>query len=164
MPLLTTGTLAPPFKLAGMDGKSFSLQAALKQGPILTAFFKVACPTCQFTLPFIERLYRQFSEKGVQIWGIVQDNAREGQRFAMQYGITFPILIDDEPYETSREYGLKFVPTYFLIAPDGHVEIGGDGFCKADLLALQKALAKYYSATPPPLFEPQEHIPEYKPG
>lgn len=164
MPTVTAGRTAPAFELTSTDGKPYSLPAGLKGGPVLAVFFKVACPTCQYTLPFIERLYQQFREKGGQIWGIVQDSAREAQRFAKEYSVTFPVLIDDEPYATSREYGLTHVPTLFLIAPDGHVEISSDGFCKADLLAIQKSLAKQLSVTPPELFKPTEKIPEFKPG
>ena len=75
-------------------------------GPVLLAFFKVSCPTCQFTFPFLERLYQQLREQGVQIWGIVQDKAQDGARFAATFGVTFPILIDDSPYKVSRAYGL----------------------------------------------------------
>ena len=164
MPHLASGTLAPPFELESVDGKAYSLEAALMQGPVLVVFFKVSCPTCQFTFPFVERLYRQFRGSGVELWGISQDNARDSQRFAKQFGTTFPILIDDEPYATSREYGLTHVPTYFLIAPDRSIELSGDGFSKADLLAIQKSLARSFSATPPALFEPNERVPEFKPG
>ncbi|PYV01708.1 MAG: hypothetical protein DMG26_12945, partial [Acidobacteria bacterium] len=76
----------------------------------------------------------------------------------------FPILIDEEPYETSQEYGLEYVPTLFLIAADGQVQISSDGFSKVDLLEIQKYFAKHFSVTPPSLFLPSEKIPEYKPG
>ncbi len=164
MPTLTAGKNAPPFELIGMDGKPYSLQTALTQGPILAAFFKVSCPTCQYTLPFIERLYQQFRAQGIQIWGISQDNARDSQRFAKEYGVTFPILLDDDHYETSQRYGLKYVPTLFLIAPDGHVELWSEGFTKADLLEMQKNFARRFSITPSALFQSSERVPEYKPG
>lgn len=164
MPPVTAGRMALPFELTSMEGESYSLKGALARGPVLAAFFKVSCPTCQYTFPFLERLYQQFRSQGVQIWGIVQDTARDSQRFAKEYGVTFPILVDDEPYETSQEYGLKFVPTLFLIAPDGQVEISGDGFSRSDLLEIQHYFAKHFSMTPPPLFLPDEKIPEYKPG
>lgn len=164
MSTVTTGKTAPPFDLTGTDGGPYSLQAGLRQGPVLAVFFKVSCPTCQYTFPFVERLYQQLREKGAQVWGIAQDNARDTASFAKQYDITFPILIDDEPYSTSQDYGITRVPTLFLIAPDGRVEISGDGFCKADLVAIHKALASHLSASPPPLFRPDEKIPEFKPG
>jgi hypothetical protein len=52
----------------------------------------------------------------------------------------------------------------FLVKSDGRIEISSEGFCRADLLAIQKSLAQSLSATPPALFLPSERIPEYKPG
>jgi peroxiredoxin len=164
---IKAGEAAPPFALSATDGKTRSLQGARAQGPLLAAFFKVSCPTCQYTFPFIERLCQQLRTAGapdVQIWGIVQDDASSGLRFAKEYGVTFPILVDDEPYETSRAYGLNYVPTLFLIAPDGRVEITCDGFAKAELIAIHKWLAAHFSVKLPSLFRPADGVPEFKPG
>ncbi|MGO8813279.1 MAG: peroxiredoxin family protein [Terriglobia bacterium] len=164
MPILSSGIVAPPFQLATTTGERLSLPDALAGGPVLLAFFKVSCPTCQFTLPFLERIHQQLGEQGVEIWGVVQDKAQDGSRFAATFGLTFPILVDDPPYLVSRAYGLAHVPSLFLIKPDGKVEISGDGFAKADLLAIHTSLARQLSATPPALFLPTERIPEFKPG
>jgi peroxiredoxin len=164
MSSVAAGKAAPAFELTSMDGEAYSLKEALGHGPVLAAFFKVGCPTCQYTFPFLERLYQQFRDKGVQLWGIVQDNARDAQRFAQNFGVTFPILIDDEPYETSQQYGLEYVPTLVLISPDGQVELSSDGFSKRDLVEMQKSLARHLSVSPPALFPPGEKIPEFKPG
>jgi peroxiredoxin len=147
-----------------MEGGAYSLPSLLAQGPVLAVFFKVSCPTCQYTFPFLERLYRQLGPNGVQVLGISQDSARDSQKFAQQFGVTFPVLIDAEPYAVSRKYGVDSVPTLLLIAPDGQVEVTGDGFSKSDLLAVQRSLARHLSVTPPPLFQPGEKVPEYKPG
>ncbi len=167
MPALTTGQIAPPFELAGLDGGRFSLREALAHGPLVAAFFKVSCPTCQFTFPYLERLAKQLREAGahgVQVWGISQDNAKHSREFVKDFGVTFPILIDDDPHEVSREYGLVYVPSIFLIASDGHIEISSDGFSKADLLAIHRSLASLYAVKPAELFRPNERIPKYKPG
>ena len=161
---LSKGKVAPPFQLATTTGQQLSLTEALGRGPVLLAFFKVACPTCQYTFPFLERLHGQLQEPGAQIWGVVQDKAQDGARFAATYGVTFPILVDDAPYKVSRAYGLTHVPSLFLIKPDGAIEMYSDGFSKADLLAMHKSLAGLVSATPPALFLPTEKIPEFKPG
>lgn len=164
MSTVAVGKSAPPFELSSVEGEACSLESLSARGPVLAAFFKVSCPTCQFTLPFLERLYRQLGPNGVQVLGISQDGARDSQRFAKQFGVTFPLLIDAEPYAVSRKYGVEYVPTLFLIAPDSQVEVSGDGFSKTDLLAIQKSLARHLSLTPPPLFQPGEKVPEYKPG
>jgi peroxiredoxin len=164
MPTLTAGMIAPTFQLPSTTGERLSLPEGLAGGPVLLAFFKVSCPTCQFTFPFLERIYQHLRGQGVQIWGIVQDKAQDGARFAATYGVTFPILIDDSPYAVSRAYALTHVPSIFLLNPDGHVEIASEGFSKTDLLAIQRSLAQVLSAAPSALFLPTERIPEYKPG
>ncbi len=164
MPVLKVGESAPRFGLTATDGKSYTLQEGLGHGPVLAAFFKVSCPTCQYTFPFLERLYQQLRPSGVQIWGIAQDGVKESQRFARNYGVTFPILIDDHPYRVSREYRLEYVPSIFLIAPDGSVAIQSEGFAKQDLLEMQKSLAQTLKANVEALFSPKENVPEYKPG
>ena len=162
--MLTAGKAAPNWKLNSTDGKQYSLKAGLAKEPVVLAFFKVECPICQFTFPFLERLCQQLKTQGVQIWGISQDDQRATLRFAKDYGITFPLLIDDYPYETSRSQQLEHVPSIFLIGPDDKIRIASEGFCKADLLAIQKALAQQHAVVLPALFQPRELIPEYRPG
>jgi len=53
MTALATGTKAPEFELKTLDGKKFSLRDELANGPVVLAFFKVSCPTCQYTFPFL---------------------------------------------------------------------------------------------------------------
>src|SRR5208283_5312687 len=113
-------------------------------------------PTCQFVFPFLERLHQQLRGQGGQIWGVVQDRAQDGARFAATFGVTFPILIDDSPYQISRAYSLAQVPSLFLVKADGRIDISSEGFCKADLLAIQKSLSPLPSTTPPVLFLPTE--------
>jgi len=164
MPTLSAGKSAPSFQLTTTTGEPVSLPGVLTRGPVLLAFFKVACPICQFTFPFLERMHLQLRPSGAQILGIVQDNAPDALRFATTYGVTFPVVVDAPAYKVSRAYGLTHVPSLFLIKPDGAVEIFSDGFSKADLLAIHKSLARLVSATPPALFLPTENIPEFKPG
>src|SRR5271157_1859582 len=164
MSVLKAGKPAPHFGLSAIDGKKHSLQEGLKHGPVLAAFFKVACPVCQYTFPFLERLYQQLRSSGVQIWGISQDGVGDSERFAGEYSVTFPILIDDYPYKLSRQYGLEEVPSIFLIAPEGFIAIESEGFVKRDLLEIQMSLAQTLSASVAALFQPSEKVPEYKPG
>jgi peroxiredoxin len=164
MATVAAGKKAPAFELKNTEGQAVSLAKGLANGPVLVAFFKVSCPTCQFTFPFLERLYQQLRDQRVQIWGVSQDDARQSLRFAKEFETSFPFLIDEYPYEVSRAYGIQYVPTLFLISPDGQVEFTGDGFCKADLLEIQRWLANHYRVNLSPLFTPKDHVPEFKPG
>ena len=53
MAALTVGTKAPEFELKAMDGRRFILSDELAHGPVVLAFFKVSCPTCQYAFPFL---------------------------------------------------------------------------------------------------------------
>src|ERR1700688_1550151 len=100
------GNKAPNFELTNLDGKRVSLQEALKRGPTVVAFFKVSCPVCQFTFPFLQRLFERFGGGAVSFAGVSQDDAQSAKNLGRQYGVTFPMLIDEKSYPASNAYGL----------------------------------------------------------
>jgi len=68
MAALNPGTIAPDFKLQNHEGKQFSLREALARGPVISAFFKISCPTCQYALPFLQRIYRRMQMTASPSW------------------------------------------------------------------------------------------------
>ena len=161
---IVAGNSAPNFSLKSFDGKEFSLAGSLKKGPVVLAFFKVSCPVCKFTFPFLERLYQRFKSDNVTFLGISQDNVSASRDFAQDFGVTFPVLIDDASYTVSNAYGLSMVPTVFLVEPDGTVKISSMGFVKADLESIADALADRQNITRMPVFLKTESVPANKPG
>jgi len=164
MTKVLTGYNAPAFTLPGTDGQLFSLPEALKKGPVVVAFFKISCPVCQFTFPFLERLHKAYGNDRISLWGISQDDARDTREFWSEYGLTFPALIDEDGYPVSNQYGLTNVPTVFLIAPDGKVQVSSVGFDKADLERISAEVARYLGKPVAPVFHPDEIVPDHKPG
>jgi peroxiredoxin len=136
----------------------------LKDGPVLAAFFKVSCPTCQFTMPFLERLHQSYGGAKFTLLGISQDDARNTRDFCREYGVQFPALIDQRGYPVSNEYGLTNVPTMFWISPDGQIQTTSVGFSKADLERMAAQAAHAAGKPAATLFKPGEVIPETKPG
>ena len=161
---LPPGTKAPDISLKTTDGQKVSLAEALKKGPVLLAFFKVNCPTCQFTFPFLERLHERYGDSKLTLWGISQNDARDTREFCKEFGIRFPILLDEDGYPASNQYGLTNVPTLFLISPQGQIRETSIGFVKADLEKIAMEAARGTTKASSPLFDPGEVIPESKPG
>jgi peroxiredoxin len=160
---IVAGNTAPGFSLKALDNKEYTLNKLLERGPVVAAFFKISCPVCQFTFPFLERLYKRYGGDG--FLGISQDDARSTTSFANEYSVTFPILIDDERgYVVSNSYGLSNVPTIFLIDTDGTVKVSSMGFDKKDLETIAVELAERRKISLPPLFRPDEVVPANKPG
>ena len=161
---IIAGKAAPGFLLKALDNKEYSLNTSLDRGPVVAAFFKISCPVCQFTFPFLERLYRRYGGDGVTFLGISQDDIPATKSFAAEYGVTFPLLPDETGYPVSNAYGLTNVPTIFLIAPDGAVKVSSMGFDKKDLETIAAELAERKNISRSPLFRPDDIIPENKPG
>jgi cytochrome c biogenesis protein CcmG/thiol:disulfide interchange protein DsbE len=165
MAALTAGTKAPEISLATVDGKPFSLQNALKKGPVLAAFFKVSCPVCQYTFPYLERLHKAHGDQKITIVGISQDDKRNTAAFLKEYGVTFPTLLDDpKGYPVSNAYGLTNVPTWFLIGQDGEIEISSVGWVKQEIEDLNRKLADVQKLPIPQMFKPGEEVRDFRAG
>jgi peroxiredoxin len=164
MTALQAGTRAPDFSLPSLDGGMFSLKDALERGPVVAMFFKISCPVCQYTAPFLERLRRAYGGR-VAIVGISQDDKANTGAFLKEYGAGFPALLDDPAgYAVSNAYGLTNVPTWFFIAPDGEIKISSVGWVKADVEELNRRLADAEKIAVTPLFVPQDDVRDYRPG
>lgn len=159
-----TGTSAPDFSLPALDGKTYALSSLLLRGPVVLAFFKISCPVCQFTFPFLQRIADRFAGKGVSVVGVSQDEARDTKEFNREYDVKFTTVVDGKSYPVSNAYGLTNVPTVFLIAPDGKVKIESMGFDKAALEQIVAELAQQEKISAAPLFGRDEVVPAYKPG
>jgi peroxiredoxin len=164
MTLILAGHIAPGFSLKGLDGKTYSLEALMERGPVLAAFFKISCPVCQFTFPFLERMFKLYGGRKVTFLGISQDDARDTKKFADEFGVTFPMAMDEGGYLISSAYGLTNVPTIFLIDTEGVVKISTTGFVRADLESMASELATACQLAPAALFRPQDDVPELRPG
>jgi peroxiredoxin len=161
---LEPGSLAPSFTLKGLDGKPYSLRGLLDRGPVVLAFFKISCPVCQFTFPFLQRIFERYAGDDVFVIGVSQDDPRSTKEFNQEFGVTFPTLIDDQGYPVSNACGLTTVPTIFWIDTGGRIKISGAGFSKNDLEAIAKELAQHRKLSATPLFRPDEVVPDFKPG
>ena len=164
MAALPAGTAAPGILLKDSEGKPASLAEALKKGAVLASFFKVSCPVCQFTFPFLERLHEMYGGGNVTFLGISQNDSKDTREFMREFGTQFPVLIDDRGYPASNQYGLTNVPTLFWIAPDGKIRVTSVGFSKLDLEQIASEAARASGKPAQPLFRPGEVIPDYKPG
>jgi peroxiredoxin len=165
MAALKTGTLAPDFTLPAIDGKPFSLKEALVRGPVVVAFFKVSCPVCQFAFPYLERIYQSYGKRNVTMVGISQNQNEDTVAFLREYGVSFPVLLDDPTqYLVSNAYGLTNVPSIFWIAQDGDIEISSVGWVRNEIAEIGRMAAESTGGGAKPVFRPGEDVPDFRPG
>ena len=139
---------------AGSNAPAVSLLAGIR-GPVLLVFYKISCPVCQMTLPFLERIARG----SLPIVAVSQDDEAATRRFQSRFGVTLTTLFDreDDGYPASKAFGITHVPSLFLVERDGKISLASEGFVKADLesIALRAAL---------PIFRADEPVPAWKAG
>ncbi len=165
MAALSTGAKAPEFELKILDGKPFSLGDELARGPVVLVFFKVSCPTCQYALPFFERLYKAYGRNGVTLVGISQNATKDTAAFNKEFGVTFPVLLDDtNSYPVSNAYGLTNVPTIFWIGQDSEIEVSSVGWLKADFEEINRRMAEAGKSAPAVVFKPGEDVRDFRAG
>jgi peroxiredoxin len=165
MPALSVGKKAPDLHLKTPEGKTFSLKELLDHGPVVLVFFKVSCPTCQYALPFYQRLFQSYKNQGVSLLGISQNDAAETSEFAKEFGITFPLLLDETiTYPVSNAYGLTNVPTIFWIGTDGTIELTSVGWSKPDFEHINRRMADAAAVAAAPMFRPGEEVRDYRGG
>jgi peroxiredoxin len=165
MAAFTAGTQAPDFELKAMDGRRFVLSDELAQGPVVLAFFKVSCPTCQYALPFLERLNQSYGQSAVRLVGVSQNDPRDTANFTKEFGVTFPVLLDDtKSYPVSNAYGLTNVPTIFWIAADGAIELSSVGWIKTDFSEINRKMADFGKTAQSVIFQPGEDVRDFRAG
>jgi peroxiredoxin len=153
--MLPPGSKAPPFTLHDLNGVPHALAEMLLRGPVLVALYKISCPVCQLTLPFLARL----AGSALQILAISQDGAAATRRFQARFGVSLPTLLDrdEDGYPVSNAFGITHVPSLFLVEPDGTISLATEGFVKADIEAIGAR-----AGIPP--FHQDEVVPQWKAG
>ncbi len=109
---------APPFSLKDLEGNQITL-SALKGKPIIMIFFASWCPSCKEEVPFFEK-FTDGKKDQLTVLTLAIDGEKEKkvQRFVKGSKITLPVLLDVKE-KVARTYGVRMVPTTFLINGEG---------------------------------------------
>ena len=146
---LERGTEAPPIRGAELSG-----------GPRAVLFYKVTCPTCQISAPVAERVHAAASERFVAVG---QDPPERLREFEREYGASFASVADEPPYELSDAYGIRTVPTLFLLQ-DGRVQDVVESWDRDGWNRLAAKLALLTDRPPEAVSWEGDGLPPFRPG
>jgi peroxiredoxin len=154
--MLGVGDQAPDFTLSDVQGKQRSLRDLTASKAALIAIYKMSCPVCQFTLPFLERISQS---DNIETVAISQDDLEATEEFRAASGITLTTLLDEARtgYPVSNAFGITHVPSMFLVEPGGNISMAVSGFSKRDL----EAVGDLAGVQP---FRDGEKVPDWKSG
>ena len=113
------GKAAPDFTLKDLSGKAVSF-SQFKGKPVVIEFWATWCPYCRDVLPGVEKIYKEYAPRGVEVVAISIDT-KQGTvaPFLKKNGYTMPVLMDDG--KTLKRFSTRIIPTVFLIDRTGVV-------------------------------------------
>lgn len=107
---LEVGIKAPMFKASDANGKSFSLQDALAQGPVVLIFYRGHwCPVCNKHLGVLQDSLQRIQDKGAQVVAVSPEKPELLAKTSDKTGADFTILYD-EGYRISDAFDVTFTP------------------------------------------------------
>lgn len=133
---------ATGFSLATPDGKTIAL-AQLQGNVVFLNFWATWCPPCREEMPAMERLHKEFKDQGLAILAVdVDESPEQVARFMAEFRLSFPALLDEDA-EVSSRYGVRGLPTTFLIDRSGRIvgtTLGARDWASPDGRALIRSL------------------------
>ncbi len=130
--------MAPDFSLKALDGKEYTL-SALKGKVVLLDFWATWCPPCREEIPIIEKLHREFKDKGLVVLGINDEDRATVEEFVKEKKITFPILMDREG-KVAQSYKVEAIPRVILINKEGKIVKDITGYYEGNEKILKEAI------------------------
>ena len=123
--LLKPGTPAPDFQLTTIDGKTLKFKDFAKGKYVVIDFWASWCPDCRKDAPEIVRMYERFHEKGVEFLGVSFDTDKGKWASGVEkLGIPYTQVSELKRMAQSAvagAYGVRWIPSVYLIGPDGKV-------------------------------------------
>jgi thiol-disulfide isomerase/thioredoxin len=118
---------APLFELTSFSDKPVNLKL-LEGKVVLLDFWEVWCGPCIASMPKVDSLYKEYKNKGLEVYGIVNDErqAESSKLFMQKRKIEFPSLIGNKTIKEA--YAVDGIPYYVLINKQGIISFISYGY------------------------------------
>ena len=116
---LEPGAQAPAFALPDLAGGMTRL-SSYRGKLLLLNFWASWCDSCAQEMPAIDALYRRHRGRGLALLAASVDGARPPvMEFVSRNPVSFPVALADA--RATASYGVRMLPTSFLIGRDGRL-------------------------------------------
>lgn len=149
--MLRPGTRAPDFTLKTPAGRAVPL-SGLRGRVVLLDFWASWCGPCQRSMPHAQALSDALGGKGLTVVSVNSWDTRAGMRAFLKAHpeYTTTLLFDGTPTTqghreksvAGRLYGVRAIPTLYLLDRTGHVAASFIGYDDGDEARLRAAIAK----------------------
>lgn len=111
---------APDFTLKSFDGQTLKL-SELRGKVVVINFWASWCPPCRDEAPFLEKMWRQYKDRGVVFIGVdYVDTESAARAYIKEFNITY-FNGPDIGSEISQRYRIRGVPETYFVGKDGNL-------------------------------------------
>jgi thiol-disulfide isomerase/thioredoxin len=138
------GAQAPSWKgLAAVAGPLPDGLGDLKGRVVVLDFWATWCLACRMSAPKLSSWQAKFGGQGLSVIGITDDPVAEASQGAQSFGMRYAAIGTDTSYTTQRAFGVRALPTVFVIDKRGvirDVSVGFEPRKEAEMEALLRRL------------------------
>ncbi|HEX8248167.1 MAG TPA: thioredoxin-dependent thiol peroxidase [Pyrinomonadaceae bacterium] len=131
--MLNEGDIAPDFTTKDQSGKEVNLSDFRGERVVLYFYPKDDTPGCTKQACSLRDSYDAFTEKGIKVFGVSNDDEASHRKFISKFSLPFDLLADTEKeivnaygvYGEKNMYGKKYMGinrTTFLIDEEGKIK------------------------------------------
>ncbi len=134
------GETAPEFSLRDINGQEVSL-SSYKGKVVLVNFWATWCGPCKLEMPHLDKMDREFEDKGFEVISISTDDARAASKvkpLIKRGGYGFTVLLDKDTAVVSKYNPAKTLPYNVLIDRSGAIHKVFQGYNPGDEVELRK--------------------------
>lgn len=132
--------LAPDIDLGLLSSGELRSLSALRGKVVYVDFWGSWCLPCRESLPFLNEIRNSLSRDDFEVLAINLDElAEDATRFLTNYPVDYPVLADPE-HTTISAYGIKVLPSSFLIDRQGRICTSHVGFKSAQKDSIEEEI------------------------
>ena len=142
---ISVGETVPSFKARTIDGSKSLALDDYRGKVVLIDFWASWCPPCLKSLPKYNDLRREIGTTDFEIVAInVDENTDDARKFLQKHPVSYPIAKDPKGI-LPGVFGVKAMPTSYLIDRNGVVQYVHAAFKEGDIEKLRVEIEKLIS-------------------
>ncbi len=123
---LPVGLTPPDFALTSQRGSEWRLSEA-RGKVVLLNFWASWCGPCRKEIPHLQDLHERYSDAGLEVAAITDENADVAAGFLEEMGVTYRALHDTDSQVFDR-YRVRAIPLTLIVGRDGRLVRRIEGF------------------------------------